>query len=87
MAEQGLITPMTEKKADGREVSRNTVLRRFAGRQVRVIQFNLGLLSQVSDSIEDLEDEAEGQYRPAPSNPQTSMEQWTEVDADDDLPF
>lgn len=87
MAEQGLITTMTEKKADGREVSRNTVLRRFAGRQVRVIQFNLGLLSQISDSIEDLEDEAEGQYRPAPSNPQTSMEQWTEVDADDDLPF
>ena len=87
MAEQGLITTMTEKKADGREVSRNTVLRRFAGRQARVIQFNLGLLSQVSDSIEDLEDEAEGQYRPASSDPQTSMEQWTEVDADDDLPF
>ena len=87
MAEQGLIDSETEKRPNGQTVSRNTVVRRFAGKRARVVQFNIGMLAETVDSLEEQEDENEERYQPQLGSPQTSMEQWTEVDADDDLPF
>ena len=46
---------------------------------------NIGQISETTDEVEALADEYDHMDEKAPQ--QTSMEQWTEVDEDGDLPF
>lgn len=85
MGEQGLIEQSPETKANGSVVMRNTVQRRIGGRRASFICFNIGQISETTDEVEALADEYDHMDEKAPQ--QTSMEQWTEVDEDGDLPF
>lgn len=85
MAEQGLIEQTPQKKANGSVVMRNAVRRRIGGRLTSFVCFNIGRISETTDEVEALADEYDRMDEDVQS--QTSMDQWTEVDEDGDLPF
>ena len=87
LAEQGLITTEVDKRTGKKAYS---ILRWFGGRNTRLVEFKIGLISEKKDLIDDADEmEDTGQYPPAPQEPEYQQEKFYEV-ADDgcsDLPF